>query len=141
MNYPTSFVDYCANLDLKLTSLRKEVLYILWCAQKPLKAYETLTNLLTIKPNSKPTTVYRTLDFFVTSGLVHKIESIQSYTLCCEPDKHLPSEVLMVCNNCHKVTEIYDARIRNLVAKLASTHHFQLKQDAIELKGLCQQCH
>ena len=133
-------MHYYLALDLKLTSLRKEVLYILWRAQRPLKAYEILDNLIINKPNSKPTTVYRTLDFFVSTGLVHKIESIQSYTLCCEPEKHLPSEVLMVCNDCHHVTEVYDAEIRRLVSKLTDTHHFQLKQDAIELKGVCQPC-
>ncbi len=140
MNFPISFLEYCEALELRLTSLRKEVLYILWCVKKPLKAYEILDNLLKIKPNSKPTTVYRTLDFFVESAAVHKIESIQSYTLCCEPEKHLSSEVLMVCNNCHQVIELYDDTLRNLVVKLADNHHFQLKLDAIELKGTCQQC-
>ena len=140
MNYPISFLQYCATLELKLTSLRKEVLHILWCAQKPLKAYEILDSLLKIKSNSKPTSVYRAFIFFVENGAVHKIESIQSYTLCCEPEKHLPSEVLMVCNECHLVIEVYDAAVRSLVATLANDHHFQLKQDAIELKGICKQC-
>lgn len=140
MNFPIPFLQYCAALELRLTSLRKEVLYILWCAKKPLKAYELLDDLLKIKPNSKPTTVYRTLVFFVESALVHKIESIQSYTLCCEPEKHWSSEVLMVCNDCHQVIELYDETLRRLVAGLADEHRFQLKQDAIELKGTCKQC-
>lgn len=140
MSYSASFLQYCTALKLKLTSIRKEVLYILWCTQKPLKAYEILDNLLKINPNSKPPTVYRALMFFVSSGIVHKIESIQSYTLCNEPQKHLPSEVLMVCNVCHQVIEVYDEHIRHLVSQLASNNHFQLKQDAIELKGICQHC-
>lgn len=140
MNYPISFIQYCATLAIKLSSLRKEVLYILWSAQKSLKAYEILETLLKVKSNSTPPTVYRTLLYFVEKGIVHKIESIQSYALCCEPEKHLPSEILMVCNHCHQVVEIYDADVRNLVAKLADHHHFQLNQDAIELKGHCQTC-
>lgn len=140
MNYPLSFMQYCATLELKLTSLRKEVLYILWCAKKPLKAYEILDDLLKIKSNSTPPTVYRALIFFLSSGVVHKIESIQSYTLCCEPEKHLSSEMLMVCNDCHQVIEVYDAALSNLFTTLAKTHHFKLKQDAIELKGTCKQC-
>ncbi len=140
MSYPASFMQYCATLELRLTSLRKNVLYILWCAQKPLKAYEILDNLLKIKLNATPPTVYRALIFFLASGVVHKIESIQSYTLCSEPEKHLPSEVLMVCNDCHQVVEVYDADVRHLIAQLAAHHHFQLKQDAIELKGICKRC-
>ena len=140
MNYPSSFTQYCATLELKLTSLRKEILYILWCAKKPLKAYEILNELLQTKTNSTPPTVYRVLIFFLASGVVHKIESIQSYTLCSEPEKHLPSEVLMVCNDCHQVVEVYDSEMRSLVSKIATRNRFQLKQDIIELKGTCQQC-
>lgn len=140
MNYPVSFIQYCAGLELKLSSLRKDVLYILWCAQKPLKAYEILESLLKVKSNATPPTVYRALLFFVAKGIVHKIESIQSYTLCCEPEKHLPSEILMVCDHCHQVVEIYDADMRDLAVKLAVTYRFQLKQDAIELKGFCKEC-
>ncbi len=140
MNFPADFLEYGASLELKLTSLRKEVLYILWQAKKPLKAYEILDDLLKIKQHAKPPTVYRALEYFVVNGAVHKIESIQSYTLCGEPEKHLSSEVLMVCNDCHHVIEIYDPALRSVVVKLSHTHHFKLYQDAIELKGVCQQC-
>ena len=138
--FPASFTQYCATLQLKLTSLRKEVFYVLWCASKPLKAYEILDNLLKIKPNSTPPTVYRALDFFEANGLVHKIESIQCYTLCREPHKQLPSEVLMVCGDCHQVVEVYDEAVRDLFATMAVANCFQLRQDAIELKGTCQAC-
>ncbi len=138
--FPPEFIAYCANLQLKLTSLRKEVFYVLWGADKPLKAYEILDNLLKIKPNSTPPTVYRALDYFEAKGLVHKIESIQSYTVCREPHKQLPSEILMVCSDCHQVVEIYEAAVQELFASLAHANYFQLRQDAIELKGTCQAC-
>ena len=138
--FPPSFIHYCATLQLKLTSLRKAVFYILWSADKPLKAYEILDNLLKIKPNSTPPTVYRSFEFFEANGLVHKIESIQCYTLCCEPHKQLPSEVLMVCGDCHQVVEVYDEAVQNLFALLANANRFELRQDAIELKGTCQAC-
>jgi Fur family zinc uptake transcriptional regulator len=140
MSYSAAFIDYCKTLNIKLTSSRKEVLYILWRAGKPLKAYEILDNLLNTKPNSNPPTVYRALQFFLTEGIAHKIESIQSYTLCSEPEKHLPTEVLMVCNQCHQVREVYNPEVRNLIAQIAYDHQFYLKQDAIELKGLCNPC-
>lgn len=140
MSYSAAFIEYCKTLNIKLTSSRKEVLYILWGAGKPLKAYEILENLLNTKPNSNPPTVYRALQFFLAEGIVHKIESIQSYTLCCDPEKQLPTEILMVCNHCHQVQEVYDAEVRNLIAQIASDHQFHLKQDAIELKGLCDSC-
>ncbi len=140
MIYPTLFLNYCATIGIKLTSLRKSVLFILWCAAKPLKAYEILDNLLKTKQNAKPPTVYRVLDYFVEYGVVHKIESIQSYTLCHEPEKQNPSEVLMVCNGCHRVSEFYDKTMHDLVQKLSLENQFRLGQGAIELRGVCAEC-
>ncbi len=140
MLFPALFTQYCTTLELKLTSLRRDVLYVLWRATKPLKAYEILDALLKIKPNSTPPTVYRALEFFETNGLVHKIESIQCYTLCHEPCKQLPSEVLMVCGDCHQVVEVYDEGVRELFASLAGANDFQLRQNAVELKGTCRDC-
>ncbi|MDP3560710.1 MAG: Fur family transcriptional regulator [Legionellaceae bacterium] len=140
MNYPVSFIDYCDALTLKLTALRKSVLYILWLAKKPIKAYEILNELLTMKPNATPPTVYRALDFFVAQGVLHKIESIQSYTLCCEPAKQLPSEILMVCNSCHQVIELYDMLACTVLTKISTEQSFRLNHDVIELKGTCYSC-
>jgi Fur family zinc uptake transcriptional regulator len=140
MHYSSSFIDYCTKLELKFTSMRKEVLFILWGAEKPLKAYEILDSLSKIKVNTQPPSVYRALDFFVANGVVHKIESIQCYTLCCEPLKHLYAEVLMVCNQCHQVTEICDPQVQEMVLKLTNDNGFTFQQDIIELKGICQRC-
>jgi len=140
MIYPTPFIDYCASIDSRLTSLRKSILYILWHIDRPLKAYEILNELVQIKQNSQPPTVYRVLDYFVDCGVVHKIESIQSYTLCHDPKKHLPSEILMVCNRCHGVREVYDNDMITLIQKISRENFFALGQDVIELKGLCSPC-
>ncbi|MBA3536001.1 MAG: transcriptional repressor [Tatlockia sp.] len=140
MIYPASFLNYCATMELKITSLRKSVLFILWNTEKPLKAYEILDNLLKIKKNAMPPTVYRVLEYFVAFGVIHKIESIQSYTLCREPEKHYSSEVLMVCNNCHQVNELYDGVLHALVQKLSQENHFHLGKGAIELRGSCEKC-
>lgn len=141
MGYPQAFIDYCLSIHNRLTSMRKCILFILWQSEKPLKAYELLNELLSVKPNAKPPTVYRVLDYFVACGVAHKIESIQSYTLCCEPKKHLPSEILMVCNQCHAVHEVYDKAMHTLMQQLSKDNAFYLGQDAIEVKGFCNACH
>ncbi len=141
MSYPQSFLTYCNKLNLKLTSLRKEILFILWSNDnKPLKAYEILESLLKTKLNATPPNVYRTLDFFVENGAIHKIESIQSYTICCEPIKRLFTEILMVCNLCHNVIETYDNAIHDLFKQISSQNYFSLTTNAIELKGTCKTC-
>ncbi|KTC73782.1 putative Ferric uptake regulator, Fur family [Legionella birminghamensis] len=141
MIYPESFNLYCKGLiNNRLTSLRKSILYILWSANRPLKAYEILEHLLETKINAQPPTVYRVLDYFVFAGLVHKVESIQCYTLCKQPEQHFPSELLMVCNHCHQVQEIYNKQLRELIKQLTEDCQFNLGQSTIELKGLCQHC-
>lgn len=141
MSYPQSFLEYCNTLSLKLTSLRKEILFILWSSnKKPLKAYEILENLLKTKLNATPPNVYRTLDFFVENNIIHKIESIQSYTICCEPIKHFFTEILMVCNLCHNVIETSDTEIHDIFKKISNQNYFSLTNNAIELKGTCKIC-
>ena len=141
MGYPPLFIEYFKQLPMTLTSLRKAVLFSLWNAQKPLKAYDILDYLVKIKPNMTAATVYRALDYFMGLGLLHKIESIQSYTLCTSPEQHRPSEMLMVCHACHQVIEVYNVRLCELLRQLASDEIFQLSQDVIELRGLCVHCH
>lgn len=141
MNFPDAFTTYYTGLGLsKITSLRKEILYLLWCAKKPLKAYEILHQLLVTKLNATPPAVYRTLDYFVTHGVLHKIDSIQSYALCSTPSKQLSFEVLMVCDVCHHVIELYDETLHALVLTLSERQQFRLHQDIIELRGVCQGC-
>lgn len=138
--YSAEFITYCKTIPGTITSLRKAVLYSLWQADKPLKAYDILSELLIIKPGYTAVTIYRVLAFYISLGIVHKIESIQAYTLCNEPHKHLPSEVLMVCNTCHQVQEVYDDFMLQLLKKMTVKLNFQLSQETIELRGLCSVC-
>lgn len=138
--YPASFVSYCHALSLRLTSLRKAVLFTLWQAQKPLKAYDILQCLISFCSNATATSVYRALDFFMASGVLHKIESIQAYTLCLSPAVCHSTEMLMVCRRCHQVSEQHDEGVRVLLSELALSAGFELDDHALELKGICQLC-
>ncbi len=105
-----------------------------------MKAYHVLNQLLKLKPNATPPTVYRALDFFVSHGILHKIESIQSYALCCEPSMEFMSDILIVCDSCHQVFETFDKNIHNLFRQFAETHQFKLTPSPIELKAICNGC-
>lgn len=140
MGYPEAFIDYFKQFALTLTSLRKAVLFCLWNANRPLKAYDILNELLRIKPNMTPTAVYRVLDFFIDSGVIHKIESMQAYTLCSSPHAHHATEILMVCDECGCVIENYDPHCHELLSQLASQFRFKLSHEPIEMKGTCSDC-
>ncbi|MCH9757388.1 MAG: transcriptional repressor [Gammaproteobacteria bacterium] len=140
MHYSSEFLVYSKGLSLTLTSLRKAVLHVLWQADKPLKAYDILALLSATQPHATAAAIYRTLSFFVTAGVVHKIDSIQSYALCREPETAACSEVLMVCSSCHRVSEMQDIMVREAVMNLAHRDAFRLSHDPIELRGVCGSC-
>ena len=144
MPYAPDFLVYCRGFSLTLTSLRKTVLYVLWQAEKPLKAYHILEHLQDEQPNATAAAIYRILAFFVTAGVVHKIDSIQSYALCNQHNISSSatacSEVFMVCAMCRSVCEIQDVMIRNAAIQLAGLNAFQLSLDPIELRGICKTC-
>jgi Fur family transcriptional regulator, zinc uptake regulator len=140
MGYPADFLIYCKTLSFTMTSLRKAVLFSLWNTDKPLKAYDILERLSDDQPNATAAALYRALGFFVTAGVVHKIDSIQSYALCGKEDAHVCSELFMVCSVCHEVCEVHDNVVRKAVQQLALKHLFYVSDDPIELRGLCASC-
>jgi len=140
MGYPPAFVMYSKRLSFTMTSLRKAVLFALWNTNKPLKAYDILERLSDDQPNATATALYRALGFFVTAGVVHKIDSIQSYALCGKEEAHTCSELFMVCSACNQVYEIQDSVVRKAVQHLALENKFYVSDDPIELRGLCASC-
>ena len=140
MSYPPSFVTYCKSLSFTMTSLRKAVLFALWNTNKPLKAYDILERLSEEQPNATAAALYRALGFFVTAGVAHKIDSIQSYALCGKQEAQACSELFMVCSVCHEVHEVHDNAVRDAVQILAYRSQFHVSDGPIELRGLCDTC-
>ena len=62
----------CGKRDVRLTALRRRVLELVWAGHKPLGAYEILDILKGERQGAAPPTVYRTLDFLLQQGLVHR---------------------------------------------------------------------
>ncbi len=136
-----NFKTYIEQLEIKITPLRQSILSILWKNKSPVKAYTILEQLSKTKQNAKPPTVYRVLDFLIGNGIVHKISSIQSYTLCQKPQEHTDSELLMICNRCSQVTEVIEPVMTALIEKLTTENHFVTKEKSIEITGLCSRCY
>ncbi len=140
MGYPSAFVLYAKRLPFTMTSLRKAVLFALWDTKKPLKAYDILERLSNDKPHTTATALYRALGFFVIAGVVHKIESIQSYALCGKEETDTCSELFLVCSACHEVREVQDFSARQEIQQLALQSDFHVSDDPIEVRGLCTIC-
>ena len=128
------------NADSK-TSLTKNqalVLNVLTKASQPLGAYAILDKLRSHGFNA-PLTVYRALEQLAGQGLVHKIESLNSWTTCCG-DHHANSPVFEICNDCGVVTEQFDRELVKSLNSMSERSGFIPDRSIIEIHGRCDDC-
>ncbi len=129
----------CAARGVRLTPLRRRVLELIWGSHAPVKAYDILDQLRREQIGSAPPTVYRSLDFLLAEGLIHKIQSLNAYVGCGEPvGKHTGQ--FLICDKCGDVAEMDDPEVRQLLAKKALVLGFHILNETIEIKGLCAAC-
>ena len=122
----------------KLTKNQALVLKILTKASQPLGAYAILDKLRSHGFNA-PLTVYRALEQLAGQGLVHKIESLNSWTTCCG-DHHANSPVFEICNDCGVVTEQFDRELVKSLNSMSERSGFIPDRSIIEIHGLCDDC-
>ena len=130
----------CLREGFQLTSLRRRVLDIFSDSVAPLGAYAILEELS--RRDGKqiaPPTVYRTLDFFLEHGFVHKIESLNAYAPCEHLD-HAHHGMLLICEACGRSEEIEDAEVMRAIAGSAAAAGFTPQRVMIEAQGLCRRC-
>ncbi|MCY4226648.1 MAG: Fur family transcriptional regulator [Gammaproteobacteria bacterium] len=118
------------NADRVLEFLRRQ--------GKPLSAYEIL-EALRGEGVTAATTVYRALDKLLKAGHVHRIESLNAWTVCCEPH-HSESPVFQICDICGNVREHVDSRLARNIAIMSSDSGFAPNHSVIEIHGCCSDC-
>ncbi|MFW2132737.1 MULTISPECIES: transcriptional repressor [Ectothiorhodospira] len=129
----------CRERGVRLTPLRKRVLKQIWQSHEAVKAYELIHQLSSHDHTVKPPTVYRALDFLLAQGLVHRIESLNGYVGCIQPEQ-AHDTLLLICRQCGVVTELADAGVTQALREKASSQGFALDQPIVEGRGLCRQC-
>ncbi len=131
---------------MRLTPQRLQVLKILLDDHKALGAYEILERLrdmnLASQTTPQPPTVYRALDFLLEMGLVHKVESQNSYYACMiersADGVHIAQA--FICESCGAVEEkTAEASVKKLYEK-AATFGFEVNQVIMECRGFCANC-
>ena len=129
----------CANRGVRLTPVRQRVLELVWQSHQPIGAYELLASLAKEGFNSAPPTVYRALEFLSDQDLLHKLESVNAYVGCCNPDTPHQGHFLL-CQICHQAQEL-DSQYITLALKLSADQHgFEIQHHTIEIVGSCQGC-
>jgi Fur family transcriptional regulator, zinc uptake regulator len=136
---PPDLEAICRKRGGRLTRQRWAALRTLIGAQRPLTAYELLDLLKPRDHSATPASTYRSLEFLVGVGLVHRLETTRSYIACGRPD-HLHSVQFLICRNCGTVIEAEDRRLSRAADALGERHGFALDQRTVELTGVCATC-
>jgi len=130
---------YCRERGEKLTPIRRKVLELLLTSGRATKAYSLLDEMRQIHPGSAPPTVYRALDFLLSAGLIHRIESINAFAVCHDLTQ-CQHGILVVCQQCGNITELHEPKLRQALVAQIEAAGYRLSGDGIELKGICAQC-
>lgn len=137
----------CEQNKVRFTALRQNIYTLILQAGKPIGAYD-LIHALQVERNQDtthtlvniaPPTVYRSLEFLLEQGLIHKLGSINAYVPCCHPRQtHIAA--FLICDNCHSVQEFSNLPVNEIVSYSESDAQFQVNKSMIELSGLCRDC-
>lgn len=127
----------CLDSGRSATPQRMTIIDALDSAGKNLSAYELLDLLNNKGQLFNISTIYRVLNFWIEMGIVHKIDSSNTYLIC--NDKHTNHfHVLLQCSNCKSVEE--SCQISTQFSSPESSK-FSIKDgQVIEFLGLCNNC-
>ena len=157
----------CLERRARLTPLRRRVLELVWRSHAPVGAYDILGRLSdepgtakdkgtaaeqgtrrtaaeqgTRRPSAPPT-VYRALEFLLAQGLIHRIESLNAYVGCMNPEGHPEGAhggQFLICSDCGAAAEVHDPRVDAAVARRAEELGFAVRRKTIEVEGVCPPC-
>ena len=137
----------CEHRGATLTELRRQVLGMILDAAAPTGAYELLDRLRQTRRGAAPPTVYRTLDFLLEQGLIHRLERLAAFVGCvagctADPDgeSHPHAAQFLICRNCGRVAEMQDDDVAAVLARVAKEAGFTISNATVEAEGLCGTC-
>lgn len=131
--------DLCRERGLRFTQLRRRVLELVWNSHRPVGAYDLLDSLNRNGKKAAPPTVYRALDFLIDAGLVHRLDSLNAFVGCSDP-QHSHTAQFLICRECRSVAELDDPEINSVIETKASDLGFTAIHQMLEIEGLCSDC-
>ena len=131
--------SFCEDKGVRFTPLRARIYEILLQEDASIGAYDLLDKLKLVEDSAKPPTVYRALDFFLDLGLVHKVESTNTFKACHHFGCSHPVQFL-ICDACADVQEISSEGVKEKLEAQAQQNAFQIISQTIEAHGICHKC-
>ena len=129
----------CRARGASLTTIRRDVLELLFRSPSGVKAYDLLARIKEARPSASPPTVYRALDFLIEQGLAHKIGRMNLFVACRHASHQVPS-VFLVCPKCNGVTELQEQSVINALSDSLAAAGHRLESPEVEISALCPNC-
>jgi len=84
-------------------------------------------------------TVYRTLQWMVSSNLAHKVDFGEGRSRF-EPSLRHPRHFHLICNTCHRSSEFLSSDIEAMLEEVTDSRNFEVAQSVIQVFGTCEDC-
>ena len=121
-----------------LTPQRLAIYRALETAKDPLTAYELKDQVNHLSKESfNISTIYRVLDFWTELGLIHKIDSSNTFIVCNDEHRN-HVHVIQHCTQCQSVKE--SCEISSLMKMPESASFLIDTHQVIEIQGQCAKC-
>ncbi len=134
----------CEAKGIKFTSLRERVFRAVADSHTAIGAYDIIELLAQGGKRIAPISLYRILDTLSEAGLIHRLESKNSYFACHlahkKNDKSDKRLIFLTCNQCDTVVEMESADIGKLIKNISETAGFQVNETSVEIAGSCKHC-
>lgn len=127
---------HCTETGARLTEPRRRVLEIIAGTPQPIGAYDIIDAM---PKGTKPPTVYRALEFWMEEGFVHRISSLNVYTICHAGHRHDGAQFL-ICRQCGTITEMHICDMPDAFKAVAQKQGFAVEGWFLEMHGLCSKC-
>lgn len=121
----------------RLTPQRIMILEAIQCLGGHVTAEQILARVQQSYPYVDLSTIYRTLDLFVSLDVVKAFEvsgGPTQFELAAEPHHHL------VCRRCGHITALADYHLHDLANHLIQEHDFRPELDHLAIPGVCRAC-
>lgn len=129
----------CRDQGLRFTALRRNTLELVWRSHKPVGAYDVMDGLRRLGHRPAPPTAYRALEFLHQAGLIHRIESLNAFVGCADPESSHAGQ-FFICDRCRRVAEVEDAGLNRQILRHAAELGFTTSDQTIEIHGRCADC-
>lgn len=123
---------------LRRTKAREQILALFQHSHRPLRARDIYERLSAKQYKIDQVTVYRTLEAFVNSGILLKLDLMEGtfrYELSTRDHHHHA-----VCQKCGAIADISDCLPAEIHENVSSKTKYQIHAHRLEFFGLCPKC-